>query len=73
MNINSFVLYKVGESEADPGIKMPFLLSASCCILRDTIKTTWKSCHSLYLYDSPNSKMFVMLLAGLIVLPNKLI
>ena len=54
INRNSFVLYEMGESEKDPVILMPFLLSTSCRELQDTIKTTLKSSHSLYLYDSPN-------------------
>ena len=50
-NRNSFVLYEMDEAEVDPMIEMPFLLSTSCRNLRETIKTTWKSQNTFYLYD----------------------
>jgi hypothetical protein len=50
-NRRSFVIYEMDEHELDPVIEMPFLLSTSCRDLQNTIKTTWKSSHSTYLYD----------------------
>ena len=53
-NRHSVVIYEMDENEIDPKIHMPFLLSASCCDLRNAIKFTWKCSHHIrHIYTIP--------------------